>query len=191
MPNPDDFIPEFIGQRDNEVVEIILFKHWYFVAVPIVKALSILVLTFVIPFWLKIIPWIFSYGLTTAVYYLWMVFWVGYMVYQYLSWYRDRFIVTNQRIVDIDQRGMFNRQVSECELDKIQNLTHSVKGVFATMLNFGTIIVQSSGAHDLSLNHIADPAGVQEEITKLIKLTTSQKPILASDLIDFIKKEKL
>ena len=190
MPNPREFVPEFIGQRESERMEIVLFKHWYFIVAPIIKALGIILLSFAVPMWLHWTAWIFSYGLTTALYYFWMVFWIGYMVYAYINWYRDRFIITSERIIDIDQRGLFSRKVSEVELDKIQNITHVVEGVFATMFNFGTVIVQSAGANDLTLDQIADPAGVQEDITSLVKTAAAEKPVTAEDLIDFIKNNR-
>jgi uncharacterized membrane protein YdbT with pleckstrin-like domain len=185
-----DFMPEFIGQRASEEIEIILFKHWYFIIAPIIKALVIILLSFIVPMWLHLTAWIFSYGFTTALYYLWMVFWIGYMVYAYINWYRDRFIITTERVIDVDQRGLFSRKVSEVELSKIQNITHSVDGVFATLLNFGTVIVQSAGANDLTLEHVSDPSGVQEEITRLVKTVTADKSVTAEDLIDFIKGKK-
>lgn len=190
MPNAREFIPEFIGQRESEQVEIVLFKHWFVITVPVVKSLAIILLSFAVPMWLHWTAWIFSYGLTTAIYYLWMVFWVGYMVYAYINWYRDRFIITSERIIDVDQRGLFSRKVSEVELTKVQNITHSVNGIWATMLNFGTVIVQSAGANDLDLDQIADPAGVQEDITTLIKTVTTGKSVTAEDLIDFIKQNR-
>lgn len=192
MPQSDssDFVPEFIGQRPNEIIEIVLFKHWYFIAMPIIKALAILIVSFAIPMWLHWTSWIFSYAITAGLYYLWLVFWVGYIVYAYINWYRDRFIITNERVIDVDQKGLFSRKVSEIELDKIQNLTHSITGMFATLLNFGVVSIQSAGSSDLQLEHIADPAGIQEEITKLIKANTTDKPVTAEEFIDYIKQNR-
>lgn len=190
MANPQEFIPEFAGQRENERIELMLFRHWYFIVLPIVQAIGIILLSLVIPIWFHWTKWIFSYGLTTLLYYGWLVFWICFMLYRYLNWYRNRFIITNERVVDIDQRGLFNRKVSEAELDKVQNITHSVKGVFATMFNFGTIVVQSMGAGELTLEQVADPAGVQEEITRLAKIASADKPVTADELIEFIKQNR-
>ena len=43
----------------------------------------------------------------------------------YIAWmdhYLDVWIVTNERIVEIKQNALFNRQISELELDKIQDI---------------------------------------------------------------------
>jgi uncharacterized membrane protein YdbT with pleckstrin-like domain len=190
MPNPREFIPEFIGQRESERVELVLFKHWYMLALPLLKALGIIVLSLGIPIWLHWSSFIFSYGLSTILYYGWLVFWIAYMVYAYTNWYRDRFIVTSERIVDVDQRGLFSRKVSEVELIKVQNITHTVEGPAATMFNFGTVIIQSAGANDVVLDRVADPAGVQEEITQLVKAANAGSAVTAEELIEFIKTNR-
>ena len=194
MPNPETkpaFQPLFIGQRNDEEVVFILWRHWYTVVAPILKAVLIIGLSFASPLWLNATGLIFSYAITATIYYLWIVFWIGYAVSQYLNWYQDRFIVTNQRIIDIDQRGLTRRRVAEVELDRIQHVAHAVVGVFPTMLNFGTIIIQAAGGHELELRQVSEPAGVQEEITQLVKLATADTPVTAEELIDFIKERRI
>ncbi len=186
-----DFVPEFVGQREDEEVVLVLFKHWYMVVAPMLKAILIILISFVIPIWLNFANFIFSYGLTTLIYYLWLVFWIGYMIYQYINWYRDRFIITTQRLINVDQRGMLHRQVAEVELERVQNITHVIRGVAATMFNFGTVIVQSAGASDLTLEQGANPALVQEDITRLVKEITAEKPVTAAELIEFIKDRRI
>lgn len=190
MANPQEFIPEFVGQRESERIELMLFRHWYFIALPVVQTISIILLSLIVPIWLHWTKWIFSYGLTALLYYGWLVFWICFMLYRYLNWYRNRFIITSERVVNIDQRGLFSRKVSEAELDKVQNITHSVNGVSATMFNFGTIIIQSAGVGELTLKQVANPAGVQEEITRLVKIASADKAITADELIDFIKQNR-
>ncbi|MFA5010260.1 MAG: PH domain-containing protein [Patescibacteria group bacterium] len=190
MPNTEEFIPEFTGQRETEQVELMLFQHWFMLALPLTKAFVVIIISLAVPIWLHWTSFIFSYGLTTAVYYLWLVFWICYMVYAYSNWYRDRFIITSERVIDINQRGLFSRKVSEVELNRIQNITYSVDGIFATMFNFGTIVIQSAGANDLTLKRIADPAGIQEEITRLVKAKAKDQPVTAEELVDFIKSTR-
>ena len=113
------------------------------------------------------------------------------MVYQYINWYRDQFIITTQRLINIDQRSLLHRRVAEVELDKIQNITHIIKGLSPTMFNFGTVIVQSAGANDLMLEQISNPALIQEDITRLVKEATADKSVTATELIDYIKDHRI
>lgn len=134
---------------------------------------------------------IFSYAISAIVYYLWIIFWIAYILYEYYHWYRDKFIITDHRIIDIDQRGMFSRRVSEIELDRVQNVTYAVAGFFPTLFNFGTVTIQSAGNNELTLKHIADPATHQREITILVKKVTEDKPVTAEELLKFIRDKRI
>ena len=180
---------EFVGQREDEDVIIVLFRHWYTLVAPIVRSILIILGSFVVPIWLNIAEFIFSYGWSTLLYYGWLVFWVGAIVYDYITWYRDRYILTTQRVIDIDQRGMFNRRVAEVELDRIQAITHTIQGLPATILNFGTITIHSAGASDLTIRQVARPAEVQEDIARLVK--EIGKPGGRIDEIKFVREENL
>ena len=91
-----------------------------------------------------------------------------YLFYEWVGWYYSVFIVTDQRLIQINQKGFFNRAVVDIGLDKIQNINFQVSGVQETLLRFGTILVQTF-AGDLIMDHIHHPAKVQEHIVKIIK----------------------
>lgn len=169
MTQTKKFIPKFPGQREDEEILMIFNKHWFTVILPLVKSMVIILLSFVIPIALGSMGTIFSYAWSASIYYLWIVFWIAYILYKYYHWYRDKFIITDQRVIDIDQKGLFTRKVSEIELDKIQNTTYTVTGVFQTVFNFGTVTIQSAGNNDLSLKTIPNPASYQQEIVMLVK----------------------
>ncbi len=183
-----EFIPEFPGQREDEQVLLVLYKHWFTIFYAIAKSLLVILLSIVVPIWLGFADFIFSFPVTAFLYYAWLVYWVGTILYDYINWFKDRYIVTTQRIIDINQKGMFKRRVSEIELEKVQHLTHTVLGVFATIFNYGTVVIQSAGSHDLTLDHIGSPADIQEDITRLVKDVTLHQGI-DPQLIDLIKTD--
>src|SRR5680860_676618 len=166
------FIPEFPGQREDEEILMIFNKHWFTIAMPLVKGVAIILLSFIVPISFRFMGSIYSYGISAGIFYLWIMFWVGYILYEYYHWYRDKFIISDHRVIDIDQKGMFTRRVSEIELEKIQNITYTVAGFFQTMFNFGTVTIQSAGNNDLNLKQISDPARHHQEITQLVKEVT-------------------
>jgi len=60
--------------------------------------------------------------------------------------YRQNFlIVTNKNITEVLQRNLFNRQVSELSMANIEDISSFQKGVFATMFNYGTMVVETAG----------------------------------------------
>jgi hypothetical protein len=72
--------------------------------------------------------------------YIWLFAFVS-----YVNYYLDVWIITNQRIIDMEQRGLFARIVSEQRLDKIQDITAESKGFFPTVLNYGEVYAQTAG----------------------------------------------
>lgn len=77
-------------------------------------------------------------------------------------------IITNQRLIDVDQRGFFHRVVSESTYDKIQDVSFSMKGLLQTLFRYGDVHIQTAGAQaNLEVRNVRDPEKVQELIVKL------------------------
>jgi Bacterial PH domain len=60
------------------------------------------------------------------------------------NYYLSVQIVTSERIIDVDQQGLFSREVNELPIDNIQDVTHKQNGIWSTMFNFGDVVVQSA-----------------------------------------------
>ncbi|MFA6553624.1 MAG: PH domain-containing protein [Patescibacteria group bacterium] len=75
------------------------------------------------------------------------------------------FVITSERIIDIDQTGFFSRTVSETTYDKIQDVSYSIKGIMQTFLHYGDVIIQTAGQQvNLELNSVKDPEKIQQVI---------------------------
>lgn len=86
-------------------------------------------------------------------------------------WTNSVYMVTTDRILTVDQRGWFDRQVDELSLVDIMKIGHEVKGAWATLMNFGDVNVIASGATetDLTLRAIYDPYEIQQRIIRAKK----------------------
>jgi uncharacterized membrane protein YdbT with pleckstrin-like domain len=73
-----------------------------------------------------------------------MVLWTGIFL-RWTDHYLDVWIVTPERIIDIDQNGLFNREVSSIRFERVQDITTEVNGLIATFLGYGDLHVQSAG----------------------------------------------
>lgn len=94
---------------------------------------------------------------------LWLIF-----VYRFTDYYLDKWVLTNRRIIDVEQRGFFIREVSSVRYPMIQDVTINVSGLFPTLLNFGTIQVQTAGVEQEFLLTLApDPLINKEFIIEL------------------------
>jgi len=87
---------------------------------------------------------------------------------QFIDYYLDLWIVTNDRIVDIEQHNLFSRSITELDLFRIQDVTVEMHGFFATILNFGNISVKtaSSNSHIIFYN-VAKPNFIRQELIRL------------------------
>lgn len=80
-----------------------------------------------------------------ALYYLFLAilmygFWIDY--------YLDIFLVTNKRVVDIEQDGLFSRTVAEQSIDRIQDVTSEIHGFIPSLLRYGNIYIQTAGTQE-------------------------------------------
>lgn len=83
-------------------------------------------------------------------------------------WRLNLLVITSQRIIDVDQRGFFQRAVAEAPYQKIQDVRYTVRGLWQTMFHFGSVIIQTAGsATNLELTGIADPVGLQRLIADI------------------------
>ncbi|OGY85432.1 MAG: hypothetical protein A2233_02445 [Candidatus Kerfeldbacteria bacterium RIFOXYA2_FULL_38_24] len=75
------------------------------------------------------------------------------------------FIITDQRFIDIDQRSLFFREVSECDLAQIKDIRYNTKGIIATLGRLGTIALYygDNNGH-LEIPDVVDPLRVKERI---------------------------
>lgn len=101
------------------------------------------------------------------------------------------FIITNQRIIDIDQRGFFDRTVSETTYDKIQDVSFKLKGIAQTLWHYGSIIIQTAGNQaNIELHGVKDPEKVQQMITEIQKENSQGDLISASEIAKIIQRIK-
>lgn len=91
------------------------------------------------------------------------------LFYAYFTWQRNKYIITDQRVVDIDQISFFSKSQREAHLDRVQDVSFSIDGVFATLFRFGTVIIQTAGEKPLELDYIPSPDKVQKMIFDLAK----------------------
>lgn len=91
---------------------------------------------------------------------LWMsafVLWTNYFF--------DMWVVTNRRIIDIDQRTLFYREITTLMLEKIQDITVEIPGVLATLFGYGTLIIHTAGENkDIVIHFANNPQEAKDKI---------------------------
>jgi hypothetical protein len=80
-------------------------------------------------------------------------------------WRRNKIVITNQHIVDIDQVGIFNRKVSTLRLGEIQDLSADVHGPTQTIFQYGTIMIQTAGEREnFTFDYVPHPYELEHYI---------------------------
>lgn len=161
-------------QRDEKTV-LFLRRHW-------IEILEIVAYAIVLTFFPLLLLYLFQLtgaSITTHVFwgpivavFLAMYFYIVLIILmtQFTDYYLDTWIVTTERIINIEQHGLFSRVVSELHLNQVQDVTSETHGFLATMLTFGDVFIQTAGIRErFNFKGIDNPEKVKVVITKLVE----------------------
>lgn len=161
-------------QEEGEAVVLFLRQH------PIVNlgwvggvmGLSVLPLFFYIfPAYQMLTP-----GLKVVVVLGWYLGVAGFALAKFLGWYFNIFILTDERMIDVDFLNLFSRVISEAKLDKIQDVNSVMSGVWQTFFNYGSVFVQTaSEVAEFVFENIPYPDAVVKIINKLIDVEEEER----------------
>jgi uncharacterized membrane protein YdbT with pleckstrin-like domain len=87
------------------------------------------------------------------------------LVWEYVDWRNDIFMVTPDEIVDLDKRPFGKEERRAAPLDNILSTEYERIGVLGNLFNFGTVFI-SVGGTKLSFQDVLDPPGVQADINR-------------------------
>ncbi|NTU98997.1 PH domain-containing protein [Candidatus Falkowbacteria bacterium] len=95
--------------------------------------------------------------------FIWLFFF-----FSFIDYYLDVWIITNERIINIEQNGFFSRTISEERLFRIQDVTSEVKGVLPTVFKYGNVIVQTAAEKNrFNFEQVSAPDEVRDIIIRL------------------------
>ena len=116
-----------------------------------------------------------------------LIIWIyGFLIW--IDYYFDIWIITSQRIVNIEQKGMFSRRVSEMEYSKVQDITTEVIGFLPTIINYGDVRIQTAGENEeFVFRTVSDPYHIKNIISHLQKVNSAKATENLGDMI----KEKI
>lgn len=163
----------FHGQDPSEKIIKLLHRHLLIIVTGVVMLLIAFLLPVAAYFLLQeFLPFII---LEEPYFHLFIFLSGTYILFVWLrlnlsitDYYLDAWIITDKRIVDIVQSGLFKREVSECRLDRIQDVTARVKGLTPTIFDFGDVHIQTAGKEkEFVFRQVPDPYGVKDLILDL------------------------
>lgn len=167
----------FEGKKEQETVVLFLHRHWFTLA----SKIAVLFFMSLLPILLLIVlgKLILANNLIPLFTFLWasyiMALWFS-LFYSLTMYTLDYWIITNERIVNNIQHGFFNRKISEVSIHMVQDVSVKLVGMIPTMLNFGSVEVQTAAqeAHFL-LEQIPKPQIVKDKIMEIIEHTEDEQ----------------
>ncbi len=91
-----------------------------------------------------------------------------YLLRTFFMWHRSLFILTDRRIIDHDQQGLFGRVISEAPYYAIQDVSYVMQGFLPTVFRYGDVIVQIKGnAVNFEIFRVFRPAMIHDLINDL------------------------
>jgi len=162
----------FDAQSEDEEIRLVIRRHWFtlFYASLITFLMYFfgLVSVIILPAMFPNINEGFSDNLYMLINSLLFLFGTANFFSSLAFYYLNVGIITNENIVQINQARFFSRQISELELDKIQDVSSSQKGFMQNMLNFGNIEVQTAGkAPNFSFTNVGRANEISRKIMEL------------------------
>ena len=151
----------FDGQREGEEVKFIFRRHFTTAKAGIIFLIVLIIL--------GLVP-LFLWKADARMFWLFVGFvligFIGFL-YSYMMWYFSVYIVTNQRIRQIRQKGLFKKTVVDLGLDKIQSISYGITSVIGGIIGYGTILIQT-GVGDLVISAVGKPAEIYEKLQQTV-----------------------
>lgn len=162
MASSDESQKDFEGQREGEELLFVFRRH----IIAMRKGFYLLLIPFAIS---SIPPLIWQTQLE-----LFLLPLAGLTVglilfaYHFMMWYFTIYIVSDQRIRQVTQRGFFGKDVVELQLSKIQNISYTIPGFSGEVFKFGTVVIQTF-VGDLVIHKVEHPDKIYNDLQDAVE----------------------
>lgn len=163
----------FKDQEQEEAVLLLLRRHpitnlwWILVTLALLLSPFLVFPANIFPdgFNIRLLPW--AYSLLTIL--AWYLFVFGFVLINFLDWFFNVYLITSQRLVDMDYINFLYFRVSETKYGNIEDVTYHVSGLPQIVFNYGDVLLQTAGTvPNFELERVPNPAGVHDLITDLM-----------------------
>ncbi len=157
----------------GESIQLLVQKHWFVMArhcLVAILALFLPALLFVFAPAINLLPPQIATSLMgtgplgTLITVVYLMAILAYLFFAWMDYFLDFWMVTPTRIIAVNQRGFFDRVVDEIPLDRVQDAEMEVAGILETVLNFGTLRIQTAGEEPFKITDIPNPTRVKAAI---------------------------
>lgn len=177
---------KFPGRREGEKIVLVLRRHWAILVGHTLISLSLLLVPIVVGALFNFLVEDFTssiyYPFLLVAFFLFLMFFWVYFFLGWVDYYLDVWIVTNDRIVNIEQNGLFNRVVSEQKLYRVQDVTAEARGFLSTVLNYGNVYIQTAGEQvRFVFEQVPQPYQIKKVILEYNELALRQEATVGAE----------
>ncbi len=180
---------ENLTLEEDEQVLIQVRKHWFILALQVVSVVVIAILPPILAiFVLKTIPISFDVSkyinVAVALYTGWLlVMWMT-LFSVWTNYYLDVWTITNKRLIAVDQKGFFFRTTASFRLERLQDTIVSVDGLLATLLDYGSLEVQTAGEEkNFKAYGLPSPGNLKGIILSATDTLLAERPTLTKNSV--------
>ncbi|PIR58820.1 MAG: hypothetical protein COU69_03405 [Candidatus Pacebacteria bacterium CG10_big_fil_rev_8_21_14_0_10_56_10] len=110
-----------------------------------------------------------SASFQTAAFVFWYLIVTGFIFESFLSWFFSVYIITDERIIDVDFVSLIYRNISSAKIDNIEDITAVSGGAVQALFNFGTVRIQTAGTKaEIEFELVPQPSKVTRLLNELI-----------------------
>lgn len=157
----------FEAQAKEEHVVLLLRKHPITQIPWVLIAIGLLFFPFLlasIGFFNFLPP---TYNLAVVVF--WYLLVTGFSLESFLSWFFNVYIITDERVIDVDFLSLIYKNISSAKIDNIEDVTAETGGAIRSIFDFGTVTIQTAGATaQFDFEDVPHPAKVTRLLNELI-----------------------
>lgn len=174
----DAFFPHFFTrprdirfqeQEDDEVIELLMRRHWvtnvpwiFFAILGILAPFAILsaLPIFYADFYSVVPPYLVIFGTV-----IWYILIFIYIVESFLSWYFNIYVVTNLHLLDVNFDNLLRREFVEVKIDDVESASSKMAGLFSSIFGYGNVVVRTAAEHhQITFDHVPYPDKVTDII---------------------------
>ncbi|MEP7103839.1 MAG: PH domain-containing protein [Candidatus Dojkabacteria bacterium] len=167
-------LAKFDGQNPDERIYILARRHWlrnfgwivstiFYSLIPIIFAVVFNIFSPLLPelslrLYIVIILAYYSFIFTNA-------------FKNFIDWYFDTYIVTNERVLDFNLKTFASYSVDEIPLENIESVKQNSPGVLSSFFNYGNVDITTENSNGtIHFFFIANPTRVRDIISDLARI---------------------
>lgn len=99
----------------------------------------------------------------------WYLFTFGFALESFLDWFYNVYIITDERIIDVDFHSILFKNISATKIENIEDVSAETKGASSTIFDYGDVIIQTAGPiPEFEFESVPYPTKVTSFINDLI-----------------------